>query len=185
MSRAAFRFVPVLLAVGTLSCDGERAPHQLDPSSPTAMAPASDHLVRALTRPLARGIGLPGAVSWDVDSGVRADGSFVRFAVATAQLQDGAFIQVGAVDLDGAAAMTPAGDLALPQIPELVMVGFKEAPGRPATFYRLNPPGGYFGGEMRTLVGDRFVVWARGERLMMETIADQVGRVVRELAPLN
>src|SRR5688500_3691800 len=101
-SGAAFRFVAALLLGGTLSCDGERARDQSDHSSPAAVAPATGHLVRALTTPLARGIGLPGKVSWDVESGVRGDGSFARFAVATAQLQEGAFIQVGIVDLDGA-----------------------------------------------------------------------------------
>jgi hypothetical protein len=170
----------VLLLGAMLNCDrgDESRPAG---TSTTAGAPASGHLVRALTTPLARGIGLPGQVSWDIESGVRGDGSFARFAVATAQLQEGGFIQVGVVDLEGAAAMTAAGDLASPQVPELVMTGFKEAPRSPGMFYRLNPPGGYFGGELRTLVGDRFVVWARGERLMMETIADQVGRVVRGL----
>ena len=179
---AAFRVFLVALAFGTLSCDRAGGDHDAAGALATTVLPRSDHLVRALTTPpLARGIGLGSQVSWDIESGVRGDGSFARFAVATGQLQEGGFIQVGVVDLDGAAAMTSAGDLVSPEIPELAMTGLKAALRSPGMFYRLNPPGGYFGGEIRKVVGDRFVVWARGERLMMQTIADQVGRVVREL----
>jgi hypothetical protein len=178
---AVVRFVPVVLALVPLSCDQDGGDHQRAADVATAL-PGNSHLVRALTTPpLARGIGLGSQVSWDIQSGVRTDGSFARFAVATGQLQDGGFIQVGIVDLEGAAAMTAAGDLTSPEIPELVMTGFKPAARSPGIFYRLNPPGGHFGGEIRTLVGDRFVVWARGERLMMETIADQATRVARAL----
>jgi hypothetical protein len=164
-----------LLSLGIAGC--QREPEVAAPT--TTPAPVDD-LAQVLTSTGApRGALRDGA--WKVASGVRE--SSVRFATASSRMPDGAWMEIVVLDLASASVMTAAGDLVPAVVPEHTTTGFKEAPrSRPhRTVYRLNPPGGFFGGELRIFVGDRFIVTARGHRLTMETIGDQAWAVVRRL----
>jgi hypothetical protein len=156
---------------------GSAAP---DPDVPAARSTA-DQLAQTLAHALRLSVPWTGHDGWHVERGV--DGSFASYASASARHADGTWLTITAFDLEGAAEMTAAGDLT-PTRPWHDARGFHERTSATGmrVHYRLNPPGGYFGGEMRIFVGDRYVVRAQGSRLTMESIGDHAHRVARALA---
>jgi hypothetical protein len=152
-----------------------------DTPSPPAGPADEDRLQQTLARALAGIVPMTGHQGWEIDGGV--DGSFVRHASATFRALDETFLRITVRDLEGAAVAGAAGELIHPTLPA---EGFKErrdADGH-RVLYRLNPPGGHFGGELRIFLDDRFVVTAVGSRLTMESISDHAHRVARALSTL-
>ena len=155
-----------------------------DPGRALAAGPA-DALKRTLANALKLSVPWTGHHGWTLAGGI--EGSFVPYAQASLEHVDGTFLTITVLDLGDGAVMTAAGDLEPRPWPEQLNRGFKEgqrSEGR-RTLYRLNPPGDFFGGEFRILVGDRFVVDARGSRLTMESISDHANRVARALSAVE
>jgi hypothetical protein len=155
------------------------------PVSPSAIPATMPEVVRAdgLTDVLAKALDSRGMWSgfrgWHIEGRTRP--SFVRVVEGTAQTVDRSFLRVTVVDLEGTMVMDAAGDLQRPLVPEGSTLGFKKARidiHGARTLYRLNPPGGYFGGTLKVFVGDRFIVVGEGDRLPLESVEGYLAPVV-------
>jgi hypothetical protein len=140
-------------------------------------------MVEGLTDVLAKALDPHGMWSgfrgWHIEGHTQP--SFARVVEGTAQTADQCFLRVTLVDLEGAMVMDAAGDLQRPLVPEESTLDFKKARNDiqgHRTLYRLNPPGGYFGGTLKVFVGDRFIVVGEADRLPLESVEGYLARVV-------